>query len=215
MFSITRFPDDTLQKEAWYTLSNVGTGSEEQVETLIRMGVFSRAFDILSENDWSFDGSGTKHKDTFFFGAPQAVKAEIVWLVMNTLPEDDSQEELLSRQTMMTKVLSSRHSQAGQEHDEEDLFHGVTALFEAVSAFVKEIVMRKGDVEHNVEMATKLMTALKTLTSDRCLYMNEGIRVKLKEKGKRLVGILRDVLRQPGNLARMAEDITEQIIMHL
>lgn len=215
IFNLTRYDDTRIQKEAWFTISNVGAGSGAQVEALIRLGVFSRAFDILSDTDWSWDKSGTKHKDPFFFGAPQEVKSEIVWLVINVLPEDESEGELLRCQSLMTLVLSSKHSQAGEEHDEEDVFHGVTALFEAVSVFENEIINRIGDVETNVDMATRIMTRLKILTSDRCLAMNPGIAAKIKERGKRLVGILRTVLRQPGNLARCAEDITESIIMHL
>ena len=190
-------------------------GSTKQVEILVKMGVYSRAFDILTGNDWSYDGSGKKKHDSFFLGAPQRVKNEIVWLVTNVMPENDSEDELFRRQYLMTKVLSSRHSQAGEEHDEEDLFHGVTALFEAVGILENDIISRNENVESNVEMATHLMGVLKILTSDKCLSMNTGIQTKIRAKGKRLVGILRDVLKQPGDLARMAEDVTEQIIMHL
>jgi hypothetical protein len=216
LFLLANHEHEGLRKEAWFALSNMAAGSESQVTTLIEKGVFSRAFDVMSHTDWSIDkrGSGAS-PDSFYLGAPQNIKNEICWCICNPLPDAEDPGSHQTKRAITDAVLGSRHSQAGDKHDEEDRFHGLTAIFESVAVLERQVREREGDVAKNVEMATKLMGLIKCLTSDESLALHGGIKAKIKEKGKRYVAIIKSILKQPGDIARIAEDVTEQIIMHI
>jgi hypothetical protein len=211
LFLLANHEDEGLRKEAWFTLSNMAAGSDSQVATLIEKGVFSRAFDIMSHTDWSIDRRG----DSFYRGAPQNTKNEICWCICNPLPDPEDPGSHQTKRAITDAVLGSRHSQAGDKHDEEDRFHGVTAIFESIAVLERQVRERDGDVAKNIEMATKLMGLIKCLTSDESLALHDGIKAKIKEKGRRYVAIIKSILKQPGDIARIAEDVTEQIIMHI
>ncbi len=199
-----------IRKIAWFTLSNLAAGSPAQVRELVKWGVFSRVYDVLTNTDWSSDKSGIEENDIFFTSQDLGIKEDITWCLSNTFDPDEFTLE--TKRNMMT-VLDCNHSQVGDKHDEEDSMHGITAIFEAIHILIS-CDINGGDRNDRLEMAIKLMKILEFITGPTMI--SPLINTKLKKKGKTVIAILQACLQQHStNLSRLTESVCDQVLMRI